>query len=57
MLSAIADIWERGIWCEVRNAWQMLLSGWLNDARGELLAEFKVASFCSTIEAIMEANC
>ena len=35
----------------------MLLSGWLNDARGELLAEFKVASFCSTIEAIMEANC
>ena len=21
LLSAIADIWERGIWCEVRNAW------------------------------------
>ena len=40
-------------------AWQMLLSSSTapDELDGELLAELKVASFCSTIEAIMEANC
>ena len=58
LLAVMANRREGDVWCKASNTWQMLL-GTVPDVEldGKLLMKVKVASFCSTIEAIMEANC